>query len=106
MGNRLRAELGMVLKKGLWHPVSSKRCTVCIASGSLFPRELVKRIQCQLSALKRLQHRLTTQELQYAKQQHPSRISSVIACPSLKEEEAPSSRGGETELPSAEVQCS
>ncbi|XP_075025268.1 coiled-coil domain-containing protein 57 isoform X3 [Calonectris borealis] len=103
MGNRLRAELGMVLKEGLWHPVSSKRCTVCIASGSLFPRELVKRIQCQLSALKHLQHRLTTQ-LRYAKQQHPSRISSLIACPSLKEEEAPSSCGEETELPSAEVQ--
>ncbi|KFQ98918.1 hypothetical protein N306_02640, partial [Opisthocomus hoazin] len=61
MGNRLRAELGMVLKEGLWHPVSSKCCTVCIASGSLFPRELVKRTQCQLSALKHLQHRLTTQ---------------------------------------------
>ncbi|XP_075025267.1 coiled-coil domain-containing protein 57 isoform X2 [Calonectris borealis] len=104
MGNRLRAELGMVLKEGLWHPVSSKRCTVCIASGSLFPRELVKRIQCQLSALKHLQHRLTTQQLRYAKQQHPSRISSLIACPSLKEEEAPSSCGEETELPSAEVQ--
>ncbi|KFQ98752.1 hypothetical protein Y956_08528, partial [Nipponia nippon] len=106
MGNRLRAELGMVLKEGLGHPVSSKRCTVCIASGSLVPRELVKRTQCQLSALKRLQHRLTTQELWYAKQQHPSRISSLIACPSLKEEEAPSSYGEETELPSTEVQCS
>ncbi|KFQ64542.1 hypothetical protein N335_04856, partial [Phaethon lepturus] len=106
MGNRLRAELGVVLNEGLWHPVRSKHCTVCIASGSLFPRELVKRTQCQLSALKRLQHRLTTQELQYAKQQHPSRMSSLIACPSLKEKEAPSSCGGETELPSAEVQCS
>ncbi|XP_076210014.1 coiled-coil domain-containing protein 57 isoform X1 [Aptenodytes patagonicus] len=104
MGNRLRAELGMVLKEGLWHPVSSKRCAVCIASGSLFPRELVKRTQCRLSALKHLQHRLTTQELQYAKQQHLSRISSVIACPSSKEEETPSSCGDETELPSAEVQ--
>ncbi|XP_072737787.1 coiled-coil domain-containing protein 57 isoform X1 [Ciconia boyciana] len=104
MGNRLRAELGMVLKEGLWHPVSSKRCTVCIASGSLFPRELVKRTQCQLSALKHLQHRLTTQELRYAKQQHASRISSLIACPTLKEEEAPSSCGEETELPSTEAQ--
>ncbi|XP_052663930.1 coiled-coil domain-containing protein 57 isoform X2 [Harpia harpyja] len=104
MGNRLRAELVMVLKEGLWHPVSSKGCTVCIASGSLFPRELVKRTQCQLSALKHLQHRLTTQELQYTKQHHPSRMSSLIACPSLKEEEAPSSCGEETELPSAEVQ--
>ncbi|XP_074900127.1 coiled-coil domain-containing protein 57 isoform X2 [Buteo buteo] len=101
MGNRLRAEL--VLKEGLWHPVSSKGCTVCIASGSLFPRELVKRTQCQLSALKHLQHRLTTQELQYTKQHHPSRMSSLIACPSLKEEEAPSSYGEETELPSAET---
>ncbi|KAF1417024.1 hypothetical protein FQV23_0005555, partial [Spheniscus humboldti] len=106
MGNRLRAELGMVLKEGLWRPVSSKRCTVCIASGSLFPRELVKRTQCRLSALKHLQHRLTTQELRYAKQQHLSRISSGIACPSSKEEETPSSCGDETELPSAEVQCS
>ncbi|KAF1490880.1 hypothetical protein FQV08_0006339, partial [Pygoscelis antarcticus] len=106
MGNRLRAELGMVLKEGLWHPVSSKRCAVCIAFGSLFPRELVKRTQCRLSALKRLQQRLTTQELRYAKQQHLSRISSVIACPSSKEEETPSSCGDETELPSAEVQCS
>ncbi|XP_069655689.1 coiled-coil domain-containing protein 57 isoform X3 [Haliaeetus albicilla] len=104
MGNRLRAELVMVLKEGLWHPVSSKGCTVCIASGSLFPRELVKRTQCQLSALKHLQHRLTTQELQYTKQHHPSRMPSLIACPSLKEEEAPSSYGEETELPSAEVQ--
>ncbi|KFZ55672.1 hypothetical protein N338_01672, partial [Podiceps cristatus] len=61
MGNRLRAELGMVLKEGLWHPVSAKRCTVCIASGSLFPKELVRRTQCQLSALKHLQHRLAIQ---------------------------------------------
>ncbi|XP_014805152.1 PREDICTED: coiled-coil domain-containing protein 57 [Calidris pugnax] len=104
MGNRLRAELGMVLKEGLWHPVSSKRCTVCIASGSLFPRELVKRTQCQLSALKHLQHRLTTQELQYAKPQHPSRISSLLACPSLKEAEAPSSYGEKKELPYTKVQ--
>ncbi|KAM6344550.1 coiled-coil domain-containing protein 57 [Alca torda] len=104
MGNGLRAELGMVLKEGLWHPVSSNRCTVCIASGSLVPRELVKRTQCQLSALKHLQHRLTTQELQYAKPQRPSRISSLLACPSLKEEEAPRTCGEETELPSTEVQ--
>ncbi|KAM6376750.1 coiled-coil domain-containing protein 57 isoform 2-T2 [Pluvialis apricaria] len=103
MGNRLRGELEMILKEGLWHPVSSKRCTVCIASGSLFPRQLVKRTQCQLSALKHLQHRLTTQELQYAKPQHPSSISSLIACPSLKEETS-SSSGEETELPSTEVQ--
>lgn len=34
------------------------------------------------------------------------RSSSLIACPSLKEEEAPSSCGEETEVPSAEVQCS
>ncbi|XP_064251461.1 coiled-coil domain-containing protein 57 isoform X4 [Passer domesticus] len=103
MGNRLRAELGMVLKKGVWHPVSSKHCTVCIASGSLLPRELVKRTQCQLSVLKHLQHRLTTQELQCTKQQHPSRFSSLTACPSLKEEEAPSSCGDERELPCSEV---
>ncbi|XP_064251470.1 coiled-coil domain-containing protein 57 isoform X9 [Passer domesticus] len=102
MGNRLRAELGMVLKKGVWHPVSSKHCTVCIASGSLLPRELVKRTQCQLSVLKHLQHRLTTQELQCTKQQHPSRFSSLTACPSLKEEEAPSSCGDERELPCSE----
>ncbi|XP_061866586.1 coiled-coil domain-containing protein 57 isoform X2 [Colius striatus] len=104
MGNRLGAELRMVLKEGFWRPVSSERCTVCIASGSLLPRELIKRTQCQLSALKHLQHRLTTQELQYAKQQHPSRISSLLACPSLKEEESRSSYGEETELPSYEVQ--
>ncbi|XP_068065882.1 coiled-coil domain-containing protein 57 [Anomalospiza imberbis] len=102
MGNRLRAELGMVLKEGVWHPVSSKHCTVCIASGSLLPRELVKRTQCQLSVLKHLQHRLTTQVLQCTRQQHPSRFSSLTACPSLKEEEAPSSCGEETELPSSE----
>ncbi|RLV92056.1 hypothetical protein DV515_00013899 [Chloebia gouldiae] len=102
MGNRLRAELGMVLKKGVWHPVSSKHCTVCIASGSLLPRELVKRTQCQLSVLKHLQHRLTTQELQCTRQQHPSRLSSLTACPSLKEEVAPSSCGEETELSSSE----
>ncbi|XP_050570387.1 coiled-coil domain-containing protein 57 [Cygnus atratus] len=103
MGNRPRADIGMVLKEGLWHPISSKRCTVCVASGSLSPRELLKRTQCQLSALKHLQHRLATQELQYAKQQHLSRISSVIACPNLKGEKAPSSCGEETELPSAQV---
>ncbi|XP_077044467.1 coiled-coil domain-containing protein 57 isoform X2 [Agelaius phoeniceus] len=103
MGNRLRAELGMVLKEGVWHPVSSKHCTVCVASGSLLPRELVKRTQCQLSVLKHLQHRLTTQELQCTRQQHPSRFSSLTACSSLKEEEAPSSCGEETELPSSEV---
>ncbi|XP_064532519.1 coiled-coil domain-containing protein 57 [Pseudopipra pipra] len=104
MGNRLRAELEMVLKEGLWHPVGSKHCTVCIASGSLLPRELVKRTQCQLSALKHLQHKLTTQKLQYARQQHPSRFSSLVACPGLKEEEAPSNCGEEIELPSSEVQ--
>ncbi|XP_017693180.1 PREDICTED: coiled-coil domain-containing protein 57 isoform X4 [Lepidothrix coronata] len=104
MGNRLRAELGMVLKEGLWHPVGSKHCTVCIASDSLLPRELVKRTQCQLSALKHLQHKLTTQKLQYARQQHPSRFSSLVACPGLKEEEAPSNCGEEIELPSSEVQ--
>ncbi|KAM3660330.1 coiled-coil domain-containing protein 57 [Ammospiza maritima maritima] len=103
MGNRLRAELGMVLKEGVWHPVSSKHCTVCIASGSLLPRELVKRTQCQLSVLKHLQHRLTTQELQCTRQQQPSRFASLTACPSLKEEEAPSSCGEETGLPSSEV---
>ncbi|XP_066421984.1 coiled-coil domain-containing protein 57 [Molothrus aeneus] len=103
MGNRLRAELGMVLKEGVWHPVSSKHCTDCVASGSLLPRELVKRTQCQLSVLKHLQHRLTTQELQCTRQQHPSRFSSLTACSSLKEEEAPSSCGEETELPSSEV---
>ncbi|KFQ23230.1 hypothetical protein N332_01514, partial [Mesitornis unicolor] len=105
MGNRLRAELAMVLKEGLQHPVNFKRCTVCAASGSLFPGELVKRTQCRLSALKHLQHRLTAQEPQHAKQQFPSRISSLIACPGLKEE-APSSCEEETELPPAEVQCS
>ncbi|KGL90262.1 hypothetical protein N301_09305, partial [Charadrius vociferus] len=106
MGNRLRGELRMVLKEGLWHPVSCKRCTVCIASGSLFPRDLVKRTQCQQSALKHLQHRLTTQELQYAKPQHSSRISSLIACPNLEEEEVSGCCGEEAEFPSAEVWCS
>ncbi|XP_062482390.1 coiled-coil domain-containing protein 57 isoform X3 [Pezoporus occidentalis] len=104
IGNGLRAELRTVLKEGLLHPVSSKCCTVCVVSGSLFPRELVKRIQCQLSALKHLQHRLTTQELQYAKQQHPSRISSLIVCSRLKDEEAPSGCGEKMILPSTEVQ--
>ncbi|XP_071430094.1 coiled-coil domain-containing protein 57 [Pithys albifrons albifrons] len=104
MGNRLREELGMLLKEGLWRRVSSECCTVCISSGSLLPRELVKRTQCQLSALKHLQHRLTSQKLQYARQQHPSRFSSLVACPGLKEEEAPNSWGEEAELPSTEVQ--
>ncbi|XP_057261349.1 coiled-coil domain-containing protein 57 isoform X3 [Pezoporus wallicus] len=81
IGNGLRAELRTVLKEGLLHPVSSKRCTVCVVSGSLFPRELVKRMQCQLSALKHLQHRLTTQD-----------------------EEAPSGCGEKMTLPSTEVQ--
>ncbi|KAM6245285.1 coiled-coil domain-containing protein 57 [Porphyrio hochstetteri] len=103
MGNSLRAELGMVLKEGLGHPVSSKCCRVCITCGSLFPRELLKRTQCQLSALRHLQHRLTTQKLQYANPPYPSRISPLIACPGLKDEEASSSCGEETELPSAEV---
>ncbi|XP_025968921.2 coiled-coil domain-containing protein 57 isoform X2 [Dromaius novaehollandiae] len=61
MGNRLRAELGMVSKEGLQHPVSSECCMVCVDSGSLFPRELVKRAQCQLSALEHLQYKLATQ---------------------------------------------
>nr|XP_013801299.1 PREDICTED: coiled-coil domain-containing protein 57 [Apteryx mantelli mantelli] len=61
MGNRLRAELGMVSKEGLRHPASSKCCMVCVASGSLFPRELVRRAQCQLSALEHLQYKLATQ---------------------------------------------
>ncbi|XP_064890253.1 coiled-coil domain-containing protein 57 isoform X3 [Columba livia] len=61
MGNRLRAELAVVLKEGLGHPAGSGHGTVCAAAGSLLPRELVKRTQCQLSALKHLQHRLTTQ---------------------------------------------
>ncbi|XP_040438237.1 coiled-coil domain-containing protein 57 [Falco naumanni] len=71
MGNKLRAELRTIAKEGLWHPVSSKRCTICIDSGSLFPRELVERIQCQLSALKLLQHRLTTQvQLDFSVENH------------------------------------
>ncbi|KAM6050388.1 coiled-coil domain-containing protein 57 isoform 3-T3 [Chlamydotis macqueenii] len=80
MGNRLRAELRMALKEGLRHPVSSKHCTVCIASGSLFPRELVKRTQCQLSALKHLQHRLTIQvQLDFSIENHgPEHTSSKI----------------------------
>ncbi|XP_072793034.1 coiled-coil domain-containing protein 57 isoform X7 [Taeniopygia guttata] len=45
----------------------------------------------------------TEEELQCTRQQHPSRLSSLTACPSLKEEEAPSSCGEETELPSSEV---
>ncbi|KAM4890477.1 coiled-coil domain-containing protein 57 isoform 5-T6 [Sylvia borin] len=45
----------------------------------------------------------TEEELQCARQQHLSRSSSLPACRSLKEE-APSSCGEETELPSAEVQ--
>ncbi|KAM8797081.1 coiled-coil domain-containing protein 57 [Eudromia elegans] len=61
MGNKLRAELGMVSKEGLRLPDQSKCCMVCVASGSLFPRELVKRAQCQLSALKNLQYKLATQ---------------------------------------------
>ncbi|XP_035198339.1 coiled-coil domain-containing protein 57 isoform X2 [Oxyura jamaicensis] len=103
MGDRPRADIGMILKEGLWHPITSKRCTVCVASGSLSPRELLKRTQCQLSALKHLQYRLATQELQHAKQQHLSKISSVIACPNLKGEKVPSSCGEDTELPSAQV---
>ncbi|POI32767.1 hypothetical protein CIB84_003480, partial [Bambusicola thoracicus] len=61
MGNRLRTNLGMILKEGLWHPISPKLCTVCVGSGGLSPRELVKRTQCQLSALRHLQHQLITQ---------------------------------------------
>ncbi|KGL74031.1 hypothetical protein N309_09049, partial [Tinamus guttatus] len=61
MGNKLRAELGMVSKKGLWLPNGSKCCTVCVASSSLLPRELIKRAQCQLSALEHLQCKLATQ---------------------------------------------
>ncbi|XP_062482395.1 coiled-coil domain-containing protein 57 isoform X6 [Pezoporus occidentalis] len=43
-------------------------------------------------------------ELQYAKQQHPSRISSLIVCSRLKDEEAPSGCGEKMILPSTEVQ--
>ncbi|XP_059720149.1 coiled-coil domain-containing protein 57 isoform X4 [Haemorhous mexicanus] len=45
----------------------------------------------------------TEEELQCTRQQHPSRFSSLTACPSLKEEEAPSSCREETELSSSEV---
>ncbi|XP_014114927.1 PREDICTED: uncharacterized protein LOC102101922 isoform X6 [Pseudopodoces humilis] len=86
MGNRLRAELGMVLKEGLWHPVSSNHCTVCIASGSLLPRELVKRTECQLSVLKYLQHRLSTQvRLDFSIENHgPDTFSATKAATSTK----------------------
>ncbi|XP_072208231.1 coiled-coil domain-containing protein 57 isoform X2 [Excalfactoria chinensis] len=104
MGNRLRTDLGMMLKEGLWHPTSPKLCTVCVGSGGLSPRELVRRTQCQLSALRHLQHQLITQELQFAKEQHLSRISSLIARPISMGEKAPSSCGEETEPLSAEVQ--
>ncbi|OXB61125.1 hypothetical protein ASZ78_013688 [Callipepla squamata] len=59
MGNR--TDLGMILKEGLWHPTSPKRCTVCVGSDGLSPRELVKRTQCQLSSLRHLQRKLITQ---------------------------------------------
>ncbi|XP_062448070.1 coiled-coil domain-containing protein 57 [Rhea pennata] len=106
MGNRLRAELGMVSKEGLGHPVSSKCCTVCVAAGSLLPRDFVKRAQCQLSALEHLQYKLATQVMTYSSETHLSRLSSLNAYCSLNEEEAPSSCREEIELPSLELQCS
>ncbi|KAK2528313.1 hypothetical protein Q9233_007284 [Columba guinea] len=96
MGNRLRAELAMVLKEGLGHPASSGHGTVCAAAGSLLPRELVKRTQCQLSALKHLQHRLTTQvqldfsiENHWPEQQRADTSSKIIPSQPLRQSPSP-----------------
>lgn len=59
---------------GFWHPISPKLCTVCVGSGGLSPRELVKRTQCQLSALRHLQQQLITQVIT-----HPQELSQLIS---------------------------
>ncbi|XP_064890262.1 coiled-coil domain-containing protein 57 isoform X8 [Columba livia] len=96
MGNRLRAELAVVLKEGLGHPAGSGHGTVCAAAGSLLPRELVKRTQCQLSALKHLQHRLTTQvqldfsiENHWPEQQRADTSSKIIPSQPLRQSPSP-----------------
>ncbi|KAG6936805.1 coiled-coil domain containing 57, partial [Chelydra serpentina] len=91
MGNRLRAELGVVSKEG-----------------ALYPKELANEAQHRLSALEHLQYQLTTQELQYAQRQCFSRLTSMIAFPSsiesLSDENVPSTYGEGAELPQVQVQ--
>ncbi|XP_067403889.1 coiled-coil domain-containing protein 57 isoform X2 [Emydura macquarii macquarii] len=108
MGNRLRAELGVVSKEGLQHYISSKQCPVHTISGAVCPKELANEAQHRLSALEHLQYQLTTQELQYVQRQRFSRLSSMIAFPSsiesLNGENARSSCGQGAELPQVQVQ--
>nr|XP_025034358.1 coiled-coil domain-containing protein 57-like isoform X2 [Pelodiscus sinensis] len=108
MGNRFRAELGVVSKEGLQHYISSKQYPVHTGCCALSPKELANEAHHRLSALEHLQYRLTTQELQYAQQQHVSRLTSRTAFPSSIEsvngENAPSSCGKGAELPQLQVQ--
>ncbi|XP_043353522.1 coiled-coil domain-containing protein 57 isoform X2 [Dermochelys coriacea] len=108
MGNKLRAELGVVSKKGLQHCISSKQCPVHTVYGALYPKELANEAQHQLSALEHLQYQLTTRELQYAQRQRFSRVTSMIAFPSsiesLSDENVPSTCGERAELPQIQVQ--
>ncbi|XP_034645217.1 coiled-coil domain-containing protein 57 [Trachemys scripta elegans] len=105
MGNRLRAELGVVSKEGLQHYISSKQCPVY---GALYPKELANEAQHRFSALEHLQYQLTTQELQYAERQRFSRLTSMITFPSsiesLSAGNIPSSGGEGAELPEIQVQ--
>ncbi|XP_074975232.1 coiled-coil domain-containing protein 57 isoform X2 [Caretta caretta] len=108
MGNKLRAELGEVSKKGLQHYISSKQCPVHTVYGALYPKELANEAQHRLSALEHLQYQLTTRELQYAQQQRFSRLTSMVAFPSsiesLSDENVPSTCGERAELPQIQVQ--
>ncbi|XP_037770521.1 coiled-coil domain-containing protein 57 isoform X1 [Chelonia mydas] len=108
MGNKLRAELGVVSKKGLQHYISSKQCPVHTVYGALYPKELANEAQHRLSALEHLQYQLTTRELQYAQRQRFSRLTSMVAFPSsiesLSDENVPSTCGETAELPQIQVQ--
>ncbi|XP_075760350.1 coiled-coil domain-containing protein 57 isoform X2 [Pelodiscus sinensis] len=61
MGNRFRAELGVVSKEGLQHYISSKQYPVHTGCCALSPKELANEAHHRLSALEHLQYRLTTQ---------------------------------------------
>ncbi|XP_065419906.1 coiled-coil domain-containing protein 57 isoform X4 [Chrysemys picta bellii] len=108
MGNRLRAELGVVSKEGLQHYISSKQCPVHTVYGALYPKELANEAQHRFSALEHLQYQLTTQELQYAQRQRFSRLTSMITFPSsiesLSAGNVPSRSGEGAELPEIQVQ--
>ncbi|XP_074870246.1 coiled-coil domain-containing protein 57 [Carettochelys insculpta] len=61
MGNRLRAELGVISKEGLQHYISFKQCPIHTVCGAFNPKELANEARIRNSALEHLQYQLTTQ---------------------------------------------